>query len=107
MGTDFGRKLILAAAGIAVAGSAVFGVIVRAPVIRAQSQTATRPKFEVASIKPRNAAGPVTAGVGNGGASERNVTLKMLIALAWRIQDFQISGGPGWIGSDRFDVEAK
>ncbi len=36
-----------------------------------------------------------------------NVTLKMMIALAWRVQEFQISGGPVWVGSDRFDIEAK
>ena len=62
-------------------------------------------QFDVASIKPSKA-GATMAGVGNGGASERNVTVKMLIALAWRLQEFQISGGPGWMGSDRFDVEA-
>lgn len=31
----------------------------------------------------------------------------MLIATAYRVQEFQISGGPGWIDSDRFDVEDK
>jgi len=31
----------------------------------------------------------------------------MLVGLAYRLQEFQISGGPGWIGSDRFDVEGK
>jgi uncharacterized protein (TIGR03435 family) len=31
----------------------------------------------------------------------------MSIALAYQVQEFQISGGPGWIGSDRFDVEGK
>jgi uncharacterized protein (TIGR03435 family) len=31
----------------------------------------------------------------------------MLIALAYRIQEFQITGGPNWVGSDRFDVEGK
>jgi uncharacterized protein (TIGR03435 family) len=31
----------------------------------------------------------------------------MLIGLAYRVQQFQISGGPGWISSDRFDVEGK
>jgi uncharacterized protein (TIGR03435 family) len=31
----------------------------------------------------------------------------MLIGTAYLVQEFQISGGPGWIGSDRFDVEGK
>jgi uncharacterized protein (TIGR03435 family) len=64
-------------------------------------------QFEVASIKPDKSDIPPMFGVGNGGASERNVTLKTLIGLAWRVQEFEIFGGPAWIGSDRFDVEAK
>jgi uncharacterized protein (TIGR03435 family) len=36
-----------------------------------------------------------------------NVTLKLLIASAYHVYDFQISGGPKWAGDDRFDIEAK
>lgn len=46
-------------------------------------------------------------GVGNGGGGGKYVTLKMLLAFAYRIQQFQISGGPSWIDSDRFDIEGK
>jgi uncharacterized protein (TIGR03435 family) len=35
------------------------------------------------------------------------MTLKLLMTIAYRVQDFQISGGPNWIGSDRFDIVAK
>jgi len=42
-----------------------------------------------------------------GRVSARNVTLKLLIAEAHHIYDFQISGGPKWLDADRFDVEAK
>jgi len=31
----------------------------------------------------------------------------MLIATAYRVQEFQISGGPGWAASERLDVEGK
>ena len=65
------------------------------------------PKFEVASIKPTHEPGGVTFGVGNGGGGGRNVSLKTLMAFAWRLQEFQISGASGWVGSDRFDIEAK
>jgi uncharacterized protein (TIGR03435 family) len=72
-----------------------------------QAQTPPRPEFEVASIRPSKAVGGGSMGAGVGSASEHNVSLKSLMVVAYRIQDFQISGGPGWTDSDRFDVEAK
>lgn len=39
--------------------------------------------------------------------SVSNVTLKYLIQFAWDVKSFQVSGGPGWIGSDRFTIQAK
>ena len=35
------------------------------------------------------------------------VTTKRLIDQAYGIKDFQISGGPSWVSSDRYDVDAK
>jgi len=67
----------------------------------------SRPTFEVASIKLNKANTPVDMGVGNGQGGGHNVTLKALLAFAYRLPDFQISGGPGWAGSERFDVEGK
>ena len=70
-------------------------------------------EFEVASIKPnRSVAGERGAGFQtNGRFLARNMPLRSLIAIAYGeprpLPDFQIAGGPGWIGSDRFDVEAK
>jgi uncharacterized protein (TIGR03435 family) len=75
----------------------------------AQPQTAARPEFDVASIKPvkGDCKVPVSMGVGYGTALERCVTLKMLVTVAYQLQSFQISGGPGWIDSDRYDLDAK
>jgi uncharacterized protein (TIGR03435 family) len=42
-----------------------------------------------------------------GTLSMTGVTLKLLIQQAYGVQDFQVSGGPGWVGSDRFGIEAK
>jgi uncharacterized protein (TIGR03435 family) len=61
------------------------------------------PQFEVASIRPSHSDTPSTFGVGGG----TNVTLKTLIALAYGLQQYQILDGPGWIGSDRFDIQTK
>ena len=36
-----------------------------------------------------------------------NVTARMLIQFAYDIEDFEFAGGPSWINSEKFDVEAK
>jgi uncharacterized protein (TIGR03435 family) len=73
----------------------------------AQTDSPTRPQFEVASIRPAQPGTPPSFGVGNGGGGGANVTLKTLIAFAYQIQEYRILGGPGWISSDRFTVEAR
>jgi uncharacterized protein (TIGR03435 family) len=35
------------------------------------------------------------------------VTFKTLMAYAYAVKDFQIIGGPDWINSDRYDIQAK
>lgn len=65
--------------------------------------------FEAASIKPSDTKTP---GMGirrqpGGRFNAINTPVKMLITFAYQIQDFQLSGGPGWISSDRFDIVAK
>jgi uncharacterized protein (TIGR03435 family) len=67
-----------------------------------------RPSFEVASIKPNNS--PTARVLFNmqtpGRISATNVTVRRLIEVAYDLKDFRLSGGPGWIGSDRFDINA-
>jgi uncharacterized protein (TIGR03435 family) len=75
-----------------------------------QSPTEQAPDaaFDVALIKP---ARPGARGYSirplHGRVSAENVTLKLLIGEAYHVHDFQVSGGPKWIDSDRYDVEAK
>src|SRR5471032_2293825 len=72
-----------------------------------QSTTAA-PAFEVASIKPNNSGdGRVMMQNQPGRFVATNITLKLLIRNAYQLQDFQITGGPGWLGSDHFDIIAK
>jgi len=67
------------------------------------------PTFDVASVKPNKSGGMgVRIMFQPGGRfTADNITLKFLIRLAYDVQEFQISGGPPWINSDRYDVEAK
>jgi len=68
--------------------------------------------FEVASIKPakpgeRGALGgikPKSAGQGYGAVG---ATVRLMISLMYRMPMQHVTGGPGWLDSDLWDVEAK
>ena len=91
--------LLVAAAGILTAA----GLAAQAP-----RDPAGTLAFEVASIKPNNSGdGRVMMQNQPGRYLATNVSLRLLIRNAYQLQDFQISGGPGWLGSDRFDINAK
>jgi uncharacterized protein (TIGR03435 family) len=86
------RSLILAALSLSVA-------LAQAPA----------PAFEVATIKPSP---DLMQWSGfqfpDGGRFEAShVTVKAMIAFAYDVRDFYVSGGPGWAGSDRFEIVAK
>lgn len=71
-------------------------------------------KFDVASVKV--SAGEAGSGRGRKGpppfASDptrltaRHLTLKGLISRAYGIDEALVTGGPGWIDSDRYDIDA-
>lgn len=82
--------------------------IVAAGIGRAQSPS-VRAQFEVASIKPH-------PGIGNlvhiqpfpgGRLVVENFSLRLLMQNAYGIQPFQIPGGPDWINSERYDIQAE
>jgi uncharacterized protein (TIGR03435 family) len=82
--------------------------------VRAQSPAAAspRPVFEAATVKPNKDGGPFNLLFQPGGRFRAtNVTAKMLIGAAYGtpqpLPDFQISGGPKWLDTDRFDIVAK
>jgi uncharacterized protein (TIGR03435 family) len=96
------RRLAKISAALVLTG------IAAAPQTSAQTP-APRPEFEVASVKP-NTSGRnlinVRPPVG-GRFTATNVRLKMLIGLAYNVKSFEISGGPAWIESDGYDINAK
>lgn len=65
------------------------------------------PAFNVASIKPNTSGDSGGSNrLGSATYNGRNVTLKRVLALAYGpVQEFV--GGPGWIESDRYDIDAK
>ena len=105
------RKLLLAAAGTAAIGAPVLIGLWRVPSGNAQSQE--KLVFEVASIKRVNPAAqgggpiPLAPGVTPGGGIRSFVPIFNLICWAYRIDGSQLSGGPSWVRSDRYAIEAK
>jgi len=70
-----------------------------------RAQDADVPAFEAASIKETDHATPVRAGADRFVRSY--ITLVQLMIYAHEISDFQIEGGPDWVRTRRYDVEAK
>src|SRR5262245_54646929 len=67
-----------------------------------------RPQFEVASVKP--SASRELGGVyifPGGRMAFRGCTPQYLIELAFSVQPFQVSGGPGWLRDERYDIDTK
>lgn len=75
----------------------------------AYCQSVASEQFEVASIKLSNATSGSSSGIktGHGRLDAQNVTLKRCIMGAYGVGPHQISGGPDWLDSDRFEILAK
>jgi bla regulator protein blaR1 len=111
---NFARRSALAVAGIAALAAPIVVGMMNAPAVQAQSTAATRPRFEVASIKPAPQEGPDVKRPGldvrmlpGGRLSAEKVLLRYFIQNAYGVEPFQISGGPAWINSTHYDIEAK
>jgi uncharacterized protein (TIGR03435 family) len=88
--------------------------IVASPTLHAQTGTntshATVPTFDVAAIRqtlttrgrPRIISSP-----SDGNFTATNATLKLLLEYAYGLPQTQVIGGPNWINSIRFDIQAK
>jgi len=112
------KTFLLAGAG--------FAILVLGPLSsRSQTQSVAAPKWEVASIRPCASAGADSRGTGNGAgnSSPGRLTLSCqsvigLINAAYVIfadgrravimsNVLPIKGGPGWINSERYTINAK
>src|ERR1700733_1638297 len=66
--------------------------------------------FEVASIRHNLSGDERDAGINilpGGRISGTNLTLKTLIWQAYNTTDFRLTGGPGWLDKDHYDIAAK
>ena len=79
-------------------------------VAAAFGQAGDKVAFEVASIKPapQQAMNQIRIGMQADGGMLRytNVSIKEMVRVAYKVKDFQIEG-PDWMGSTRFDINAK
>jgi uncharacterized protein (TIGR03435 family) len=100
--TGMGPDVITVAVLLVVAAYGLFG------------QSAVAPRFAVTSIKRNpsreqlSIAAPMGVGYRPGGRLVAgNAPLTMLIQRAYSVQGFQVVGGPAWIQTDGYDIEAK
>jgi len=117
--SGFSKKLLLTAAGIAAVAAPIGRGILNPARSSAQSPSAPTSsaaapsslKFEVASLKPSQPNEPGPYGIRPAPGGERylasNVTLKLMIMVAYRVKDSQVAGGPAWMNTDRYDMNAK
>ena len=88
---------------------ALIGLVSALQLLGQSQQDATpSPTFEVAAIKPdRSGDFRFSVGFQAGRFTASGMTAKALIEYAYELKDDQISGGPSWIDSERFDIDAK
>jgi bla regulator protein BlaR1 len=121
---NLSRRLVLALAGAATVLVPVGIGLIEAPATRAQTAPQTISQsadvqtiaekfegatagFEVASIKRDVSGEPVTYARWFPSLHIERMTLKNLIILVYQVQDFEVTGGPGWINSERYNIDAK
>ncbi len=73
--------------------------------VRAAAQD--RPAFEVASVKPGDGSSSDFRIYPGGRLRMTNLELDLIIREAYGIKRFQLTGGPAWIHTDRFSIDAK
>ena len=90
----------------------IIGAVMLAFGLDAHARQSTRPpaSFEVVSVKRLASSRPGSMSpmlMPGGRVVAQNVTARELIRSAYALEDSQVGGGPGWIGAERFDIEAR
>ena len=110
------RQITLAIAAIAALAVPVVVGAMNAPStitpgadLRAQNSALPEPRFEVVSVKRNRDGGPGSyMGVQPGGRFiVTNLPVRQVIWSAFGIRSFQLTGEADWVGSERYDIQAK
>jgi uncharacterized protein (TIGR03435 family) len=93
---------------IAFLAALLFAVAASASTTALQATTKNRPSFEAASIRPgRSGMVPGPRGANHDRFTATGVSLKALVGYAYRVAPWQVEGGPGWVNSQPWNIEAK
>jgi uncharacterized protein (TIGR03435 family) len=71
------------------------------------AQSEAKRAFEVASVKPSTPRFPGRAFLPGGRFTATNLPLRALIQVAYDVPPILISGGPKWVDSESYDIDAK
>jgi uncharacterized protein (TIGR03435 family) len=86
----------------------VLGIAGAATPISSQAPAKDKPSFDVASIRPSVPGTHQGIAIQPGGRFVANgIPLRLLIAIAYHLQAFQMSGGESWMTNDQWSIEAK
>ena len=89
-------------------GLALISILGTMATAQQKASEGAAPAFEAVSIKPNISGGTsIYLRSGANGFLATNYTLQKLIRVAYGIKDDQILGGPNWLNSLRYDVEAR
>jgi bla regulator protein BlaR1 len=97
------------ACAVAFTASSIAFIIGGGVALAQTSQQSKQPRpFEVAAIKPNHSgSGSTTGQTVHGRLTVTNETVRSLILRAFQLMDSQVSGGPDWINTERYDISAK
>jgi len=104
------RQRALAAVGVLFIPEVIVFGLANAPAVHAQSApTISTPSSssQSASVKLNRSGGPFFVQFPAGRFTATNTTTELLIELAYDVMGFQLSGAPGWMSSERYDIDAK
>lgn len=106
----FAHKLLLSTAIVAAIASPIAIGLFHASPVQAQQPQATVSSpvaFDQVSLKPSTAAaGQSRTEIMSNHFTQTGATVKSLIAFAYGMEEYQITGEPSWADSDKFDIDA-